>query len=476
MLALEIKQVKILEDKKQEIETMENIIEVTDAYIHYETQSDIELEHILDNVVGQENVKQYLLECIGDVINGDSLKKEDRYPIKGMMIASNDPLGKSFILDEIANNALINTLTFNGRGEDIISDLEETFQEAHKLGNCIIIIDGVDKFQSWSEEFCPCLKHLMNDIDQDNENILVIASIKNEDVTNDFKLYDYMYFSYIIHLDDTLENKLNVFKAKVDEANLTLSDDFNDERFKDLIHLLELDYDDCDGFVDIYKLKYGNKPITNLLMEKVSYERLYDAKIPLVKLDINVCVHEVGHAFMAYKNNVHVSGMYGSIARGSCIRSYNEDDRNTLSFLLTDLMINLSSNIAQELVFGKKQAYDGNINDIMNARLVADEIISKRGYGKYSNTVFDRSSDNQRSNSEYKLKYLDKKVDRLINKYTFKTRRIIKKNINTIKAVAKILQNRVILTGAEFITICKELENVKDQNRIDEIINKYSNL
>ena len=56
------------------------------------------------------------------------------------------------------------------------------------------------------------------------------------------------------------------------------------------------------------------------------------------------------------------------------------------------------------------------------------------------------------------------------------TRNILKKEINKILPLAKILQSRTIISGNEFKTIYNEFDKVTTNSEIDNIINKHINM
>ena len=452
---------------------MENL--KTNAYDYYEKNDLASLDTMFNNVIGQDKLKYCLKKLINIVLNGDKLKEEDRWPYYGAILYTNLRVGKSFILNEIANNAVINTLMFKGAGENICTDLEETFERASELKDCLILIDDLDSLISYDTNVVSCLKDLMDNIDDENNNIFVIATLNNDDCIGENDLYQPAYFQYVISLDSSVENSYQYFEFRTKELNIKLSNELNKDGIIDLFNASSCDYGDINRLLSLYKLEYGNKTLTNILFERICYEWYKGKELDLVETDIKICVHEVGHAFMAYKCDFNLEVVYienhGSDISGVTKAFYN---KNTLKNLTSDIMYGLAGNIAKTLVYGKWDSYDGIDNDLSSIKIDAVKLITVKGYNKYSNVLYDKD-DKDHTNSEYKLKLIDKQIDKLIDKYARKTKRILKANIKSIVAIAKILEKRVLLTATEFVSICNELDKTKDKNKIDEIIKKYQN-
>ncbi len=435
-------------------ELEENEVEPFDWY---EPNGKHNIEDIFDYVIGQNNLKKNLIEYISEIENGEKLIEEGRHSYKGFLILSDKALGKSFILDQIAYYGTIDTLKYNAEG-NLIDNLKATFEKAHELKKCLILIDDIDYCASYDENFLSAFKGEMNGIDEE-ENILVIATASDADKIYDAYLFNASYFNTIQELKLTYYNLIEIFKQRVNDFEINLSDDFNFEYLTDILYGLKYnDYKSIDRILNDVKLKYGKEIIDNITIEKVIYEYVFDKDISLINPSWNVCVHEAAHACFSILFDGYVRCAYAkNDDEGLTIYAPGNGDARDLK---EDIMQSLAGNISEAFFCGKDTAFSGNNSDLVSARRQAHALISDQGYNRYSDVLFPLD-DKEYKNSEYKLKRIDKKVDHLIDKLAYKTKKIIKRNSGIIALIAIILRERIIVSGTEIKEIYEECKKHK---------------
>jgi cell division protease FtsH len=186
-----------------------------------------------------------------------------------------------------------------------------------------------------------------------------------------------------------------------------------------------------------------------------------------------VAYHETGHALVAVNlestDPVHkVSILPRGFALGYTLQLPKEDTfLISKDQILSQLKILLGGRIAEDLIFG--EITSGASNDIERVTELAKSFVCKYGmsdklgarkYGQDSGPVFlgRNMSDNTQDYSDYLAKEIDDEINMLIENAYSDATKILKKNKKALVEISKILLDKEVIDGTEFLTLLAQFQ------------------
>ncbi|MGA0241491.1 MAG: ATP-dependent zinc metalloprotease FtsH [Candidatus Marinamargulisbacteria bacterium] len=186
-----------------------------------------------------------------------------------------------------------------------------------------------------------------------------------------------------------------------------------------------------------------------------------------------VAYHETGHALVAVNlestDPVHkVSILPRGFALGYTLQLPKEDTfLISKDQILSQLKILLGGRIAEDLIFG--EITSGASNDIERVTELAKSFVCKYGmsdklgtrkYGQDSGPVFlgRNMSDNTQDYSDHLAKEIDDEINALIENAYSDATKILKKNKKALVEISKILLDKEVIDGTEFLTLLAQFQ------------------
>ncbi|MDA0362647.1 MAG: cell division protein FtsH, partial [Proteobacteria bacterium] len=181
-----------------------------------------------------------------------------------------------------------------------------------------------------------------------------------------------------------------------------------------------------------------------------------------------IAYHEVGHALVAAylpdTDPVHkISILPRGMALGYTMQVPIEDKYlQSNTEILNNIRVLLGGRVAEQLIFN--EITTGASNDIERATALAkgfvcsfgmSEKLGARKFGKQSGSVFlgKQYTDHSQDYSEATAKDIDDEVHRIIDEAYTDTTALLKKNMDMLKKVSKIILEREVIERDEFLEL-----------------------
>lgn len=137
-----------------------------------------------DSIIGYEGVKNELYQVIDIFKNKKKYEDMGAKLPKGLIIFGEPGMGKTMLAEALIKES--NTDAFiikNTKSQDeLIKEINETFEKAGELDNCIVFLDDLDKFSEADGEKCDSRVFVAIQANIDSvkdKNVLVICTINN---------------------------------------------------------------------------------------------------------------------------------------------------------------------------------------------------------------------------------------------------------------------------------------------------------
>ena len=168
--------------------------------------------------------------------------------------------------------------------------------------------------------------------------------------------------------------------------------------------------------------------------------------------NLQVAIHEASHAVIAYNfpkyfkvNKLNMNGYSGCF-----VAKEVEEDFWSYKKALANIKITLAGNIAEKLIF--KDGSLGAEEDLQKARRQAYNLININGYSSCWETL-PVVSGQSRVETQIKRRKNEIKIEKMLKKCEKATYKIVKKNIDKIKALADALFEKKRLKSSEILAI-----------------------
>lgn len=423
------------------------------------------------DVAGMDEAKEELTEIV------DFLKNPAKYSDlggkipKGALLIGPPGTGKTMIAKATANEAGVPFFAISG--SDFIemfvgigaSRVRDMFEQARKSAPAIIFIDEIDavaKQRSGNQfgsnsEMDQTLNQLlveMDGIDEKNKQIIVLAATNRADILDQALLRPGR-FDRRIHIPlPDIAGRVQILKSHSKNKKMSPLIDF-DKLAKGTAGMSGADISNLLNEAAIFAAKNNKKEIDMESIEKskdkilMGTERRSLVTNPLDRE--RTAFHESGHALVTKLLKLNTVYKVSIIPRGNALGvTQIVPDDNQTSFSKSKskdyIKVLLAGRAAEEIIYGEYTT--GASDDIKRATKIARRMISEWGFSDLFGPInLEENSDNKISDDI--LKKIDYEVIELLEKCYRETFDLIKVNIDNLKKVASLLQEKETISGDE---------------------------
>ena len=440
------------------------------------------------DVAGIDEAKEEVQEIIEFLKDPPKFQKLGGRIPKGVLIVGPPGTGKTLLAKAIAGEA--NVPFFSISGSDFVemfvgvgaSRVRDLFDQGKKQAPCIIFIDEIDAvgrlrgagLGGGHDEREQTLNQLLVEMDgfETNEGVILIAATNRPDVLDPALLRPGRFDRQIVVGRPDVRGRIGILK--VHTKKIPLANDVN----------LETIARGTPGFSGAELANLVNEAalfaarINKKMVEMVDFEAAKDKVLMGVerrslliseKEKRNTAFHEAGHTLVAKllpgTDPIHKVTI---IPRGRALGITQQlpvDDKYTYSkeYLYANIAVLLGGRIAEELMLNHMTTGAGN--DLERATDLARKMVCEWGmserlgpltFGKKQEEIFlGREIAQHRDYSEHTAIQIDEEVKRLVMENYDRTKKLLKDNINTLKAIAEALLEQEVLDAPEIDEIIR---------------------
>jgi len=440
------------------------------------------------DVAGVDEAKEEVQEIIEFLKDPPKFQKLGGRIPKGVLIVGPPGTGKTLLAKAIAGEA--NVPFFNISGSDFVemfvgvgaSRVRDLFEQGKKHAPCIIFIDEIDAvgrlrgagLGGGHDEREQTLNQLLVEMDgfETNEGVILIAATNRPDVLDPALLRPGRFDRQIVVGRPDVRGRVGILK--VHTKKIPLSGDVT----------LETIARGTPGFSGAELANLVNEAalfaarMDKKVVEMEDFEAAKDKVLMGVERKSlliseqekkNTAYHEAGHTLVAKllpgTDPIHKVTI---IPRGRALGVTQQlpvDDKYTYSkeYLYANIAILLGGRVAEELMLNHMTTGAGN--DIERATDLARKMVCEWGmserlgpltFGKKQEEIFlGREIAQHRDYSEQTALLIDEEVKRLVIENYDRTTKLLKDNINTLKAIAEALLENEVLDGPEIDEIIR---------------------
>lgn len=444
------------------------------------------------DVAGQEEAKESLSEMV------DFLEKPEKYlqigaklP-RGALLVGPPGTGKTLLAKAVAGEAKVPFFSLSG--SDFVelyvgvgaSRVRDLFKRANAMAPCIIFIDEIDaigrsrdtRHSGGDSEREQTLNQLLSEMDgfDTSKGIVVLAATNRPEVLDKALLRPGRFDRRVTVSKPDLQGRIDTLKVHSKDVKMDQTVNLRELALAtagavgaDLANIINeaalLAVRNRRDFVSQADL-LGSVEVVFAGKEKK--EKLLSPKEKEI-----VAYHEVGHALVSalQKNTLPIQRITIVPRTGGALGyvwQVPEEEKHLESKkeLEEEIVICLAGRAAEELKFDSVTS--GAANDIEKATSVARTMITMYGmsdkFGMVQlESITGQYLDNRRvlnCSSETETK-VDTEVKNMIKASYEKAIKLLKKNMTTLDAIAKVLYEKENLTGEEFMKLYEKYQNVK---------------
>ena len=451
------------------------------------------------DVAGQEEAKESLSEMV------DFLAKPQRYldigaklP-RGALLVGPPGTGKTLLAKAVAGEA--NVPFFSLSGSEFVemyvgvgaSRVRDLFKKANQMAPCIIFIDEIDaigrsrdtRHSGGDTEREQTLNQLLSEMDgfDTSKGIVVLAATNRPEVLDKALLRPGRFDRRIIVSKPDLQGRIDTLRVHSKNVKMDETVDYKELALAtsgavgaDLANIIN---EAALAAVRNGRVFVGQKDLLDSV-EVVFAGKEKKAKLLSPKEKQIVAYHEVGHALVSamQKNTVPIQKIT-IIPRtdGALGFVWNVPDEEkqleTKLEMEEEIVTLLAGRAAEELKF--ESVTNGASNDIEKATKIARTMVTMYGmsdkFGMVQLEVITGEYLDRRRvlncSSETETK-VDTEVKNMIKSAYEKAYKMLKKNADTLDAIAKVLIEKENLTGTEFMKLYEKHMNVKLEDRTSD--------
>ncbi len=443
-----------------------------------------------DDVAGQDEAKEALLEIVDFLHNPEKYKEVGAKIPKGVLLVGPPGTGKTLLAKAVAGESKVPFFSisgsefvemFAGMGAARVRDL---FKQAQEKAPCIVFIDEIDAIGKsrntgiymGNDEREQTLNQLLTEMDgfEADKGVVILAATNRPEVLDKALLRPGRFDRRIpVELPD-LQGRLAILK--VHAKNVKLGDDVD-------LHAIARATPGASG-ADLANIinegalravRNGRKYVTQSDLEEsvevviAGYKRK-NAVIPEKDKKI-IAYHEVGHAIVAAKQ-AHSAPVHKItiIPRTSGSLGYTmqveEDEKVLMSKeeALAKITTYLGGRAAEELVFNSITS--GAANDIEQATKIARAMVTRFGMSEEFDMMALETLTNPYLGDQSSLLVspvtaakADEVVLKIIKECHQKAIEILKDNINSLHEISERLLEKETLSGEEFMQMLESKKN-----------------
>ena len=443
------------------------------------------------DVAGQEEAKESLTEMV------DFLEKPDKYlqigaklP-RGALLVGPPGTGKTLLAKAVAGEAKVPFFSLSGSefvemyvGVGALR-VRNLFKEANSMAPCIIFIDEIDaigrsrdtRHSGGDSEREQTLNQLLSEMDgfDTSKGIVVLAATNRPEVLDKALLRPGRFDRRVIVSKPDVKGRIDTLK--VHTKNVKLDDTVN---FKELAlatsGAVGADLANIVNEAALLAVRNGREVVSQqdlinsvevVFAGKEKKEKLLSPKEKEI-----VAYHEVGHALVSalQKNTLPIQRIT-IVPRTTGALGYvwqvpeEEKQLQNKQELEEEIVICLAGRAAEEIKFNSVTT--GAANDIEKATNVARTMVTMYGMSEKFGMVqlegitgeyLDRRRVlNCSSETEAKI---DTEVKNMIKAAYEKACALLRDNVDTLEAIAKVLIEKENLSGKEFMELFEQYQNV----------------
>ena len=425
-----------------------NTVEGTPSYKLVDASKLEEGEKPLSRVVGHENQKKELL-CVIDWFKHSKELKEKGVSIpKGVILFGHPGNGKSLLIKEIIRCSEAPVFVFQGEQANVVEGIVETFKKAREAGHSIIVFDELDLLINKERRVIRALQENLDGVES-NDDILVLAATNYLDEIPDPLLRHGRLEKLIKIPYPTGEEALELFKMHCKEFNIELPKDFDDEEVA-----LFLNGITCAGVkavVNDLVLRNGFENITSEMIDNSIYNITDRVKDTPDEDNLEVAVHEAGHAVMAKAfpeyftiNRLNISGASGEFHAKEVEKGFWPYDK-----VIADIKISMAGNLSQKIICGRGSR--GCEDDLQSARIDAYNMVNMCGQSSCWETL-PVMRERARVETPIKRRRMERKIERLLRRCEREATKYIKEHKSEISALGQLLYEKKHLKSSEILS------------------------
>ena len=440
------------------------------------------------DVAGIEEAKEEVQEIIEFLKDPPKFQKLGGRIPKGVLIVGPPGTGKTLLAKAIAGEA--NVPFFSISGSDFVemfvgvgaSRVRDLFDQGKKNAPCIIFIDEIDAvgrlrgagLGGGHDEREQTLNQLLVEMDgfETTEGVILIAATNRPDVLDPALLRPGRFDRQIVVGRPDVRGRIEILK--VHTRKIPMSSDVELETIaRGTPGFSGAELANLVNEAALYAARINKKSV-----EMTDFEAAKDKVLMGVerkslfiseKEKKNTAFHEAGHTLVAKllpgTDPIHKVTI---IPRGRALGLTQQlpvDEKYTYSkeFLYTNIAVLLGGRAAEELMMNHMTTGAGN--DIERATDLARKMVCEWGmseklgplsFGKKQEEIFlGREISQHRDYSEQTAIMIDDEVKRLVMENYDRAKKLLKDNINTLKALAEALLEKEVLDGPEIEEIIR---------------------
>ncbi len=440
------------------------------------------------DVAGVEEAKEEVQEIIEFLKDPPKFQKLGGRIPKGVLIVGPPGTGKTLLAKAIAGEA--NVPFFSISGSDFVemfvgvgaSRVRDLFEQGKKNAPCIIFIDEIDAvgrlrgagLGGGHDEREQTLNQLLVEMDgfETSEGVILIAATNRPDVLDPALLRPGRFDRQIVVGRPDVRGRIEILK--VHTKKIPMSSDVDLETIaRGTPGFSGAELANLVNEAALYAARINKKSVEMSDFEAAKDKVLMgvERKSLLIseKEKRNTAFHEAGHTLVAKllpgTDPIHKVTI---IPRGRALGLTQQlpvDEKYTYSkeFLYTNIAVLMGGRAAEELMLNHMTTGAGN--DIERATDLARKMVCEWGmseklgpltFGKKQEEIFlGREITQHRDYSEHTAIMIDDEVKRLVMENYDRAKKLLKDNINTLKALAEALLEKEVLDGPEIEEIIR---------------------
>ena len=440
------------------------------------------------DVAGIEEAKEEVQEIIEFLKDPPKFQKLGGRIPKGVLIVGPPGTGKTLLAKAIAGEA--NVPFFSISGSDFVemfvgvgaSRVRDLFDQGKKNAPCIIFIDEIDAvgrlrgagLGGGHDEREQTLNQLLVEMDgfETTEGVILIAATNRPDVLDPALLRPGRFDRQIVVGRPDVRGRIEILK--VHTKKIPMSSDVELETIaRGTPGFSGAELANLVNEAALYAARINKKSVEMSDFEAAKDKVLMGVERKSLfiseKEKKNTAFHEAGHTLVAKllpgTDPIHKVTI---IPRGRALGLTQQlpvDEKYTYSkeFLYTNIAVLLGGRAAEELMMNHMTTGAGN--DIERATDLARKMVCEWGmseklgplsFGKKQEEIFlGREISQHRDYSEQTAIMIDAEVKRLVMENYDRAKKLLKDNINTLKALAEALLEKEVLDGPEIEEIIR---------------------
>ena len=403
----------------------------------------------LGNVIGHENQKKELLSVIEWFKKSKELKEKGVSIPRGVILFGAPGNGKSLLIKEIIKCCEAPVFVFQGEQVNVVEGIIETFKQAREAGHSVIVFDELDLLIDKERRVVRALQECLDGVESDDD-ILVLAATNYLDEIPGPLLRPGRLEKLIKIPYPSGEEALELLKKHFKEFNLQFPADFDDDEVA-----LSLNGISCSGVkavVNDLVLRNGFENITSEMIDNSIYNITDRVKDRPEEDNLEVAIHEAGHAVMAKAypdyfivNRINISGASGEFHAKEKERGFWPYDK-----IIADIKISMAGALSQKIICGRGSR--GCDSDLQRARVDAYNMINMNGYSSCWETL-PVIRQGARTDTFIKRRKMEKKIEKLLRKCEKETTQYIKAHKLQISALGQLLFEKKHLKSSEILSV-----------------------